>query len=240
MALVLSPSVDHFNSLPDIAESNKAFQDVCTQNMLSDIYAVFLKHRVQTIYGLVLVHQHFDLESDEKLVNIGNVAIPLKTDIVSTSITATRWAFSGEGVIPYEFSTEGLQIDMNQHYDFIHELGKLIHSFGLSDYLGVCSLDSIAGTTEGPTMEFTSGRANITLPFDIDPKEGQSVEVAWQDSLNARCDAEEVQILVIRDVIYEPDPSSLTGLVECSTQQHHGTRWYAMVHLLLYLALKSL
>lgn len=104
MALILPPSADHFNTLPDITESNKAFQDNCTQNILSDICAVFLKHRVQNIYGLVLVHQHFDLESDEKLVNIGNVAVPLKTDIVSTSITATRWAFSGEGVIPYEFS----------------------------------------------------------------------------------------------------------------------------------------
>ena len=29
-------------------------------------------------------------------------------------------------------------------------------------------------------MEFTSGRANITLPFDVDPGDGQSVEAAWQ------------------------------------------------------------
>lgn len=180
MVLVLPPSVDHFNSLPGIAESDEAFQNYCTPKMLSDICAVFLKHQAQHIYGLALVHQHFDLEADEKLVNIGNVAVPLKTDFVSAPIVATRWAFSAEGVIPYEFSTKGRQIDMNQHYDFIHELGKLVHSCGLSDNLGLCSLDSIVDTTKEPTMEFTSGRANITLPFDIDPEDGQSVEAAWQ------------------------------------------------------------
>ena len=28
-------------------------------------------------------------------------------------------------------------------------------------------------------MEFTSGRANITLTFDANPHEGDSVEAAW-------------------------------------------------------------
>lgn len=162
------------------SDDNEAFQNHCTQKTLSDICAVFVKHKAQHIYGPALVHQHFDLETDEKLVNIGNVAVPLKTGSVSTTIAATRWAFSGESVIPYEFSTEARQIDMNQHHDFIYELGKLIHSCGLSDNLGLCSLDSIADTTKGPTMEFTSGRANITLPFDIDPENGQNVEAAWQ------------------------------------------------------------
>ncbi|RFU75000.1 serine threonine kinase, variant 1 [Trichoderma arundinaceum] len=180
MALFLPPSVDHFNSLPDIVESNGAFQNYCTPKMLSDICAVCLKHQAQHIYGLALVHQHFDLEADEKLVSIGNVAVPLKTDFFLTPIAATRWAFSRKGIIPYEFSTEARQVDMSQHYDFVHELGKLIHSCGLSDNLVLCLLDSIADTTKGPTTEFTSDRANITLPFDIGPEDRQSVEAAWQ------------------------------------------------------------
>lgn len=181
MALILPPSVDHFNSLPDIVESSEAFQEECrTKKTLSDICGLFLKHRVHLIYGLGLVHQHFDLEDGEKLVNIGNVAIPLKTDFASTSFAATRWAFHGQGIIPYEFSIDARQIDMTQHSGFIHELGKLIHSRGLANNLGLCLLDSISDTTKGPTMEFTSGRANITLPFDVDPDDGQSVEAAWQ------------------------------------------------------------
>ncbi|EHK23096.1 uncharacterized protein TRIVIDRAFT_60091 [Trichoderma virens Gv29-8] len=240
MALVLPPSVDHFNSLPGIAESNESFQTHCTQKMLSDICAVFVKHKAQHIYGLALVHQHFDLETDEKLVNIGNVAVPLKTGSVSTTIAATRWAFSGESVIPYEFSTEARQIDMDQHHDFIYELGKLIHSCGLSDHLGLCSLDSIADTTKGPTMEFTSGRANITLPFDIDPENGQSVEAAWQDQSrewldlpNASRAAKQVQILVISHITNIPEPSRLTDMVTYPIYQQQRARSRAIVYLCL-------
>ena len=31
-------------------------------------------------------------------------------------------------------------------------------------------------------MEFTSGRANITLPFDIAPNDGNNVDAMWQFS----------------------------------------------------------
>ena len=47
--------------------------------------------------------------------------------------------------------------------------------------LGVCVFagEDLDNTTQ---VEFTQGRANITLPFDIAPEEGEnrSIEAVWQ------------------------------------------------------------
>ena len=50
--------------------------------------------------------------------------------------------------------------------------------------LGVCAFtrEDQDATTQ---VEFTQGRANITLPFDIDPQDGpdRSIEAVWQFDL---------------------------------------------------------
>ena len=177
--VVAAPS-DHFNFLPDIMESSDVFRNRCTPEVFAQICQIFLKHHVQHVCGLALLHQHFDLQQDEKLVNIDNVAIPIKDSVSNLSIAASRWALLGEQVIPYEITERVDEIGMDIHAAFLCELSNKLRSYGLVETLGLCSVESISGTTAEPTMEFTSGRANITLAVDIDPLDGSSVEAAWR------------------------------------------------------------
>jgi hypothetical protein len=68
---------------------------------------------------------------------------------------------------------------------FISELRVLLDSLGLIEKLGICvftgeDLDSIT------QVEFTQGRPNITLLFDIAPEDGpnRSIEAVWQFDLS--------------------------------------------------------
>jgi hypothetical protein len=74
--------------------------------------------------------------------------------------------------------------DVSGFQPFISELRALLNRLGLTEKLGICvftgkDLDS---TTQ---VEFTQGRANITLPFDIAPEDGpnRSIKAVWQFDL---------------------------------------------------------
>ena len=180
MSVVLPPSSDHFNSLPEIIQSDHVFKKRCTPEVLGDICQIFRKYRVQDIFGLALLHQHFEIQQNEKLVTFGNVAIPIRSSPDGLSVAASRWAFSGDKLIPYEFTAGAENIDMDTHVAFLVEMSQALRSSALADNLGLCSAGSIAGKDSEPTMEFTSGRDNVTLPFDRDPLEGNSVDAAWK------------------------------------------------------------
>ena len=180
MSVVLPPSSDHFNSLPDIIQSDHVFKKRCTPEVLGEICQTFRKYQVQDVFGLALLHQHFEIQQNEQLVTFGNVAVPIKSSLEGLSVAASRWAFSGDKLIPYEFTAWAENIDMDTHAAFLVEMSQALRSSGLAHNLGLCSAGSIAGKDSEPTVEFTSGRANVTLPFDRDPQEGNSVDAAWK------------------------------------------------------------
>ena len=204
MPLVFPHSSDHFNSLPDITQSGNVFNEVCTPEVSIGICQIFLKHQVQRIFGLALLHQHFQLQRNEKMVNVGNVALPIIDSPSNLSVAASRWAISGDKVIPYEFTAGAEHIDMDKYVAFFSELSDALHSNGLADNLGLCSAESITEMASGPTTEFTSGRVNITLPFDPDPLGGNNVDAAWNISKGINSsrkipDGEWLTILRLRD-----------------------------------------
>ena len=93
------------------------------------------------------------------------------------------WCFTNEGLAPYEFTHRGVKITETPRLQvFFEELGNLLKNRNLDDVLGVCSLDGQPRHAPA-TMEFTSGRANITLPFDITPKDGSTIDAIWQSSI---------------------------------------------------------
>ena len=132
------------------------------------------------------LHNHFSLDADEMLVNIGSVAVPWKTSSLATQLQDVRgsaWHFTDQGVAPVRvrvrYSTQYL---MSPAFSpFLSELRALLQRLGLTEKLGICAFtrEDQDSTTR---VEFTQGRANITLPFDIAPEEGQdrSIEAVWQ------------------------------------------------------------
>ena len=158
MSVVLPPSSNHFNSLPDITQSDYVFKRNCTPEVLGYICQIFRKYRVQDIFGPALLHQHIEIQQDERLVSFGNVAVLIRSSPEGRSVAASRWAFSGDKLIPYEFTAGGEKIDMDIHLAFLVEMNHALRSSGLADNLGLCSAGSIAGKDSEPTMEFTRMR----------------------------------------------------------------------------------
>lgn len=76
---VLPYSAQHYNSLPSIADAGRSLQPADIALLTTTIGQVFVKHKVQKLFGIILLHNHFSLDEDEILVNIGSVAVPWKT-----------------------------------------------------------------------------------------------------------------------------------------------------------------
>ena len=64
---------------------------------------------------------------------------------------------------------------------FLNNFCAFINKWKLVDILGICSLRE--GSIDDPvSVEFTSGRASITLLFDVALDDGDVVDAIWQFS----------------------------------------------------------
>ena len=182
---VLAYSAQQYNSMPNIEDAGINLNPADIALLTTTIGQVFVKHGVQELFGITLLHNHFPLDTDEILVNIGSVAVPWKTSSLADQlrdVKGSAWRFTEHGVVPYEFVHDvASRPDVSGFQAFLAELGALLHRLGLSGKLGVCAFtrEDLNATTQ---VEFTQARANITLPFDISPGDGpdRSIEAVWQ------------------------------------------------------------
>ncbi|PMD18682.1 hypothetical protein NA56DRAFT_661318 [Hyaloscypha hepaticicola] len=81
--------------------------------------------------------------------------------------------------------------DISGFQPSISELRALLDRLSLPEKLGICVFtgEDLDSTTR---VEFTQGRANITLPFDIAPEDGpnRSIEAVWQFDLSPQLGTE--------------------------------------------------
>ncbi|KAJ8127960.1 hypothetical protein O1611_g5677 [Lasiodiplodia mahajangana] len=177
----------HYDSLLDVMDAANALATSgIVTNLTSCIGRIFIKHCVENVFGFVLLHRHFDMEPTEMLVAFGNVSVPWDVKCNKSElrcIAPISWRFTAEGIAPYEFTgEETTSLPHGPDYDeFARELGEILRDMHLEHLLGFCRIGG--STIESPaTMEFTSGRANITVPdimWALD--EGHAaVEAAWQ------------------------------------------------------------
>lgn len=177
-------SHEHYDSLPDIIDAVKALTSTSAlEELTSSIGAIFVKHGLENVFGLTLLHRHFDMEPTEMLVAFGNVSVPWDTTSnckATDQIHPSSWRFLAGGIVPYEFTSNKatVQADIKAHNAFSQELGIFLREKHLDQLLGLCHIDIDSPTT----MEFTSGRANVTVPEVMwgQDSESASVEASWQ------------------------------------------------------------
>ena len=192
---VLPYSVEHYNSLPELGDAKQEFDAANVFNILyTEIGSIFIKHQVQDILGITLLHNHFPLDPNEMLVTFNSVAVPWDTTSgvkELSSVNATAWRFTDHGLAPYEFAHAAIAVPLGQHPmpSFLQELAVTFRKWNLTNILGICSLGETS--IDSPVaMEFTEGRANITLPFDITPNDGSAVDAMWQFSSSGQLASE--------------------------------------------------
>jgi hypothetical protein len=76
---VLPYSTQYYNFLPRIADAGSSLKPAEIALLTTIIGQVFVKHKVQKLFGIILLHNHFSLNENEILVKIGTVAVPWKT-----------------------------------------------------------------------------------------------------------------------------------------------------------------
>jgi hypothetical protein len=68
--------------------------------LFSEIDSALVRHHVENVLGVVL-HNHFLLSQNEKLVNVGSVVVLCAEELLN--VTASSWRFTDEGIVLYEF-----------------------------------------------------------------------------------------------------------------------------------------
>lgn len=157
-------------------------------SLFTEIGKALVNYGVENLLGITLLHNHFLLERHETLVNFDSVALPVDTRNGTKQlgpVHASTWRFMDNGIAPYEFTHEAQESLLNSQpvQSFFADFGAILAKWDLANIFGICSLKE-EPIDRPTTMEFTSGRANITFKFDLTPDDGNTTDAMWRFSSN--------------------------------------------------------
>ncbi|KAF8537070.1 hypothetical protein BDD12DRAFT_746249 [Trichophaea hybrida] len=165
-----------YNSLPDFSDVAQAFKTRKGKFFIRTVREIFLRHNVEASLGIGLVHRHFDLSAEERLVQDGNTSTPWTTEKFTQShIIPSAWVFHNGALYPYEFEvvSEGTQAP-DLPAAFLEELLAHLKANQYEQTLGINTYDG------GPAYEeHTEGRKNILTLIQGDPANDHTAPATW-------------------------------------------------------------
>jgi hypothetical protein len=172
-----------YQSLPGFDDIAKAFKDRKGKYFIRAVREIYLKHGVEECLGVGLVHRHFDMDSDEILVQEGMISKPYTMkEIEDSNIVPTSWTFRDNTLYPYEFEfapSDATAFGFSQ--EFLTELRDLLKAFDYDTFLGITTY------RKGPTLfERTEGRNNILAVVEGDPASDHTVPASWYFSRSVK------------------------------------------------------
>jgi hypothetical protein len=182
--LVLQPySSSAFNTLPSLHDADVEFKERNAAAIMNSILAgIFTKHNVDGSLGVQLLHRHFSLDNDERLVDVGGASVPWSNDgseALDSRILPVSWVFEGDTYHPYEFRFVPPTQELHEPVvpePFLVEFNEALKAHDVQGVLGIRSLKS----TKKPEMEITNGRTNVTFDYDSDAAEyDNAIEASW-------------------------------------------------------------
>lgn len=165
-----------YSSLLDFSEVAQAFRARKGKYFIRTVRELYLRHNVEECLGVGLVHRHFDLDADERLVQEGNKSAPWKTERANKAhVVPSAWAFRHGALYPYEFEVaSGKTKAPELPPAFVAELYMLLLENGYQETLGINTFHG------GPTQqEHTEGRTNILTPVSGDPATDHTAPASW-------------------------------------------------------------
>jgi hypothetical protein len=183
----------HSNTAPDIHDAYRTYESQNLEYFVCTIIRdMFVAHSVHNLFGLNLLHHHFQLEEAEKLVHVDNIAQPCNDHTVRrellNDVVPTQWRFTERGIAPFEFSWTGndrsiSDFTIEKHQAFLQELQAFLKLQSLRGIFGVQYLDASvpALNADNVPVEMTRERVNMTLPFVLNEgDELANFEVLWR------------------------------------------------------------
>lgn len=168
---VLPYSVAEFNRIPSLGDSDREFQLRQGEAfVLSTLRLLLLEHKLHHVFGILMLHQHFNLNEDEKLVDFNHQATGWKlkdgSKLMGGRVVPTSWRIlKGQGLMPYEFEFRPLSNDTG--IDLGEEMLQLFLKDFVSTVESAALHDAIALTLRSETplgIEIPQGNTNIFFP----------------------------------------------------------------------------
>ena len=199
MTLVAPYSHDFFHQIQDVGDVMGELKTKDSNAFVHTTLApIFKKHYLEEVLGVGLVHRHFSISPNEKLVEFNNITTPWSGIKLSSNhsakipnsanglVTETSWVLdANDKWMPFEFSfdpqgtTTVVNLEDAQYQEFLREYTTALKQNGFDKILGLTAWPG-AGYTGG--LEFCSGRGNIVLTPDQTTAEdgnANNVQTAW-------------------------------------------------------------
>lgn len=175
-------SAETFESLLSLEAARKRFEDVNGNALVNDIFKPFFaKKGMERRFGLTMLHRHFGLQPDERLVEYNGTSSPWNSEEIPgmRRPQPSIWANCPDGYFrPTEFRYAKEQDDPFDELDeeFMLEFRALLDRHEVSNLFGFCRYpgDDFAGL-----CEITIGNTNINLKPADWPEDLKSVDTAW-------------------------------------------------------------
>lgn len=183
MAIALAPfSQLHFQSLPSLNTAKDNFAGADGDKLVKEVFTdFFINNGMDQIFGLAMLHRHFDLAPGEIMVNYNST---------STAWSATpgpgmdepqptMWDFTSSGkLIPTEFRyAKGHRLEMGEkELAFAAKFKNLLEQLKLTVKLG---LVEYPGDDYEGSCEITMGQSNINLKPGDFPDGLVQTDTAW-------------------------------------------------------------
>lgn len=183
-------SGDDYNSLPELRAAQADFESKTGKRFVYEVLRPLLfKHYMQKYFGVALLHKHFDLDKDEQLVEINDVASAwkVKTDTrdLARFVVPSTWKIkqgkNGANFTPIEFEFEAQ--GARPHNDltdadaqsFLEDYANSVCNGGLETCLGLTTRHK-----RSAGIEVTEGKTNVFFPNCVDFEGGtNNVAAAW-------------------------------------------------------------
>ena len=196
--LAVPYSHETFHSAVHISDAGEEYRKRDAQKFVDGTLApIFKKHKVEETFGVGLVHRHFDIKEDEKLVEFNNVSTPWTIDAglnevavkgTNSLIYEVAWMLNKDGKwMAYEYAFSPVRgkdsyvVDIRdpKHHDFLVEYTAALKAGGWEKLLG---MRAWPGPGFNGVLEFTQGKANINLvpeQFDLSQEDG----IGYQETM---------------------------------------------------------
>ncbi|KAF1364332.1 hypothetical protein EJ07DRAFT_99250 [Lizonia empirigonia] len=170
-----------YNSLPALRDAASFVDDQVLATLCGPVRQLFLDHNAYKQYGIALLHKHFPIGEEERLVEIHHTSAPWKvgserTDVVfhyKGTIEPRSFRYYQGMVTPYEFAY--LKEALSPTGTFVNMALKLLESLHLDHIFGIRFLDN---RDPNLSVEITEGKVNIMLEPD-EIAEAELIEALW-------------------------------------------------------------
>ena len=160
---------------------------------------VFLRHNANETFVLQLLHRHFDMDPNEKLVEYGPVQNPWPVaadqEVVDGGdVLPKSWRMYNNELHPFEFqfmpAAEPREVPVFTKA-FVDDLRAVLKTTGLDKIVGIALADKAAGSKPEDLVEITVGRNSMMVPAGKTPVQGVdgTVAAAWSFNGNANDNA---------------------------------------------------